>query len=137
VLWICWGTDRKAKFSHVVVSVIHVGILVDGIVSHSVDFIAALELKVVQVRLIKINTHNSAWIEGVVILFVALPPGVEHHNGKADERSSPFLFNEDDVLALGGGRSHCDGRAMEMRKKREVVSCGCDDFFVSKDASCL
>jgi hypothetical protein len=81
------------------------------------------------VGLIKINPHDNAGIEVVVILSVAIPSGVGHHHGKADERSSPFLVNKDYVLALGGGRSHCDGRVMEKRKKREVVSCGCDVFF--------
>ena len=129
MLWICWGAQRKAKFSRVESGVIHVDVLVDGVVSHGIDFIAALELKVVRVRLIKINPHDSAGIEGVVILTVAVPPGVGHHHGKADERSSPFLVDKDYVLALGGGRSHRDGRVMEKRKKREVVSCGCDVFF--------
>jgi hypothetical protein len=137
VLWICWGARRKAKFSRVVGCVIHVDVLEDGVVSHGVDFIATLELKVVRVRLIKINPHDSAEIEGVVILPVAIPPGVGHHHGKADEPSSPVLVHKDNVLALGGGRSHRDGRVMEKRKQREVVSCGCDVFFVSKYASCL
>ena len=88
-------------------------------------------------RLIKINPHASAGFEIIVIFSVAIPPGVGHHHGKADERSSPFLVNKDYVLALGGGRSHRNGRVMEKRKKREVVSCGCDVFFVSKYASCL
>ena len=119
VLWVCRGAQGKAKFSRVVVRVIRVDVLVDGIVSHGVDFVAALELEVLRVRLIEINAHDCAGVEGVIVSLIALPPGVRHRHGKADKGSSPFLVNEDDALALGGGRGHRDGRAMEKRKSRE------------------
>ena len=119
MLWVCRGAQGKAKFSRVVVRVIRVDVLVDGIVSHGVDFVAALELEVLRVRLIEINAHDCAGVEGVIVSLIALPPGVRHRHGKADKGSSPFLVNEDDALALGGGRGHRDGRAMEKRKSRE------------------
>ena len=80
MLWICWSAQRKAKYSRVVGGMIHVDVLVDGVISHGIDFIAALELKVVRVRLIRINPQDSAGTEGVVILTVAVPPGVGHHH---------------------------------------------------------
>ncbi len=116
VLWVCRGAQGKVKFSRIVGGVIRVDVLVNGIVSHGIDIVTALELEVLQVWLIEINAHDCAGIEGVIVPLIALSPGVRHHHGKADKGSSPFLVNEDDALALGGGRGHRDGRAMEKRK---------------------
>jgi hypothetical protein len=62
-------------------------------------------------RSIKIDTNDGASIQPLVVLFVALPPGVEDLHGKANERNSPFLVNEDNALGLGDRkRRYCDGR---------------------------
>jgi hypothetical protein len=90
---------------------IDVCVEVDGVISHGVDLADALELKVVQLRSIKIDTNDGASIQPLVVLFVALPPGVGDLHGKADERNSPFLVDEDNALGLGDSRRrHCDGR---------------------------
>jgi hypothetical protein len=76
-----------------------------------VDLTDALELNVVQLRSVKIDTNNGAGIQPLIVLVVALPPGVGDLHGKATERNSPFLINEDNALGLGDSRRrYCDGR---------------------------
>ncbi len=87
------GRSRKEKFSRVVRGVIRVDVLVDGIVSHGIDFVTAFEFEVLRVRLIKINAHDCAGVEGVGVPLIALPPGVGHRHGKGNKGSSPFLVN--------------------------------------------
>jgi hypothetical protein len=90
---------------------IDVHVEVDSIILHGVDLANALELKVVWLRSVKIDTNDGASIQPLVVLFVALPPGVGDLYGKADERNSPLLVNEDNALGLGDRRRrHCNGR---------------------------
>ena len=59
---------------------------------------------------VEIYTDDGAGIHCLIILVIALPPGVGDLHGKADESRCPFLINEEDVLGLGGRRRHCNGR---------------------------
>jgi hypothetical protein len=100
----------------------------DGVVPHGIDLAAALQLDVLEYGWSKSVPDDGASVEGILVPPVALPPGVRHHHGKADNGSSQFLVNDDNVLVLGGGRGHGNGRVMEKRKWQEVVSHGCDVF---------
>jgi hypothetical protein len=62
---------------------IDVRVEVDGIILHGVDLAVALELKVVQLRSVEIDTNNGAGIHPLAVLLVALPPGVGDLHGKA------------------------------------------------------
>jgi hypothetical protein len=107
VFWICGGIRRKAVFF--VVRMIDVCVEVDGVISHGVDLANALKLKVVRLRSIKTYADDGANIQRLVVLIVAIPPGVGDLPGKADESRCPLLVNKDNMLALGDRRRHRDG----------------------------
>ena len=76
---------------------------------HGVDLANALELKVARLRSIKIYADNGANIQRLVVLIVAIPPGVGDLHGKANESRCPLLINKDNALVLGDRRRHRDG----------------------------
>jgi len=76
-----------------VVDMIAVRVEVDGVILHGVDLANARKLKVIQPRSVEIYTDDGAGIHCLVVLFVALPPGVGDLHGKADESRHPFLID--------------------------------------------